>query len=547
MHPRTLRPIVACCALAGFAIVSIPALSAAQEDTAHLVLKKKAAAKDSPSVYIVQKGDNLSSIIRRKLGRPAAESASVRRQVRKLNPRIRNPDRIYPGQRIALPRAGGTPGETAHVVHKGDTLSQILHERLGIAAGEMATWIRLVRKLNPGLSNPDRIYPGQALLLPRKGPTPDVPAGQAAAQEDRPAATIDAKAFQPTDRELDTVSAIVKRSGGALVRSGRYFLPLTETDHLAVDCADIPMVELADGSRIFLDFGRRIPDGTAELVRARWGNFTVLHDPGADGVFSLLERVFGVSRDTVLRRPEAALALGTTVGLKLRADRILVRRSADGTERILAGICREPADSPPIPGPVSRYAEDKGIAIFEIDAGSGAVRDRQESPIPADLPALQTRGNRAFIGSLLDALGYAYDKDQQIPMPDASQDGGPLVMRADYSVRIGSRTVIIHVGDVATPFRVKLNEREAGLIQVAGNDDRKTVVEKVLKGLDIPYTAEAEEFRPPGDEDPPRWALTLGAVRVTTAGGALYLVPDDADRGLCAYIRERWNRRIVLY
>lgn len=543
MHPRTLRLTLAFTALAGLGLLSIPPVSFSQEDTAHLVLRKKAAVKSSPSVYIVQKGDNLSTIIRRKLGKNAAESASVRRQVRKLNPQVRNPDRIYPGQRIALPRLGDVPGGPAYVVRRGDTLSQILHDRLGITAGEMASWIGLVRKLNPGLSNPDRIYPGQALLLPRKGPAPAAPAEQAEEQ----AARVEAKAFQPTERELDVVSAVVKRSGGSLVRSGKYFVPLTETEHLAVDCADIPMAELADGSRIFLDFGRRIPDGTTELVRARWKHFTVLHDPGTGGLFSALERLFGASRDTVFRRPEAPLTLGTTAGLELRADWILARRSPDGAERILACLFRAPADSPPIPGPVARYAEDKGIAILEIDEGNGALRDPQQTPAPPDVPVLQSGGNRVLVGSLLDALGYAYKTDEQIPMPGASQEGGPLVLRADYAVSIGTRTVIIHFGDVATPFRVKLSERGMGLVQIAGSDDRKNVVERVLQGLDVPYTSGPEVFRPPGDGNPPRWALTLSAFKVTSAGGTLSLVPDDADRGICAFIGERWNRRIVLY
>jgi len=543
MHPRTLRLTLAFTALAGLGLLSIPPVSFSQEDTAHLVLRKKAAVKSSPSVYIVQKGDNLSTIIRRKLGKNAAASASVRRQVRKLNPQIRNPDRIYPGQRIALPRLGDEPGGPAYVVRRGDTLSQILHDRLGITAGEMAAWIGLVRKLNPGLSNPDRIYPGQALLLPRKGPTPAAPPEQEAKQ----AQTVEAKAFQPTEGELDVLSAVVKRSGGSLVRNGKYFVPLTETEHLAVDCADIPMAELADGSRIFLDFGRRIPDGTTELVRARWKHFTVLHDPGTGGLFSALERLFGASRDYVFRRPEAPLTLGAIAGLELRADRILVRRSPDGAERVLAGLFRAPADSRPIPGPVARYAGEKGVALLEIDEGSGALRDPQQAPTPPDVPVLRGGGNRELVGSLLDALGYAYRADQQIPMPGASQEGSPLVLRADYAVSIGARTVIIHVGDVATPFRVKLSERGTGLIQLSGSDDRKSVVEKVLHGLDVPYTSGPEIFRPHGDEGSPRWALTLSGFKVTSAGGTLTLVPDDADRGICAFIGERWNRRIVLY
>src|SRR5512137_1201346 len=130
MHPRALRLALFVSALAGFTLF-LPALpSHSQEDTAQIVLKKKVSAKDRPSVYIVQKGDNLSTIIRRKLGKPAAQSESVSRMVKKLNPQIRDVNRIYPGQKIALPRLAAEPGQIYYVVNKGDTLSQILHDRL---------------------------------------------------------------------------------------------------------------------------------------------------------------------------------------------------------------------------------------------------------------------------------------------------------------------------------------------------------------------------------------------------------------------------------
>jgi hypothetical protein len=59
--------------------------------------------------------------------------------------------------------------------------------------------------------------------------------------------------------------------------------------------------------------------------------------------------------------------------------------------------------------------------------------------------------------------------------------------------------------------------------------------------------AESSEFRPPEEDSPPRWIITLNALRLTSEKGPLYLVPPDADRDLCAFIRERWNRQIVIY
>jgi hypothetical protein len=239
--------------------------------------------------------------------------------------------------------------------------------------------------------------------------------------------------------------------------------------------------------------------------------------------------------------------MGTTPVLKLRVDWILARKSTDGQERYLLGICRMESRSQPIPEPIARFAEKKGYPVLEIDAGSGAVRDRKALQSASDIPALDPGGNRVLVGSLLDLLGYAYTKDQGVPLRDAASEEGPLVIRTDYSVRIGTRTVIIHFGDLPAGFQVGLKEKGMGLIQIAGEDERKTVVEKVLKGLDIPYMEENSEFRPLEDDSPPRWIITLGALRLTSEKGTLYLVPPDADRELCAFIRERWNRQIVRY
>jgi hypothetical protein len=547
MNPRTLRLMIAATALAGLTLFFIPSLSLSQEDTAHLVLKKKVGSKERPSVYIVQRGDNLSTIIRRKLGQPASQSESVSRQVQRLNPQIRDVNRIYPGQKIALPRLVAEPGKTHYVVNKGDTLSQILHDRLGIMRSDLAKWTGLVKKLNPDLVNPNRIYAGQTLILPDRGSVASVPVEREAEPAETLTEKIEAKAFRPTERDLEIIAAVVKRAGGTLIRDGKYFVPLSEQEHLAIDCSDIPMVELTDGSRVFLDYGHQIPEETAALVRSRWGNFTVLTEGGSEGVFSALAVIFGASRDFAFRRHEGYLELGTTPLLKFRVDWILTRKQTDGQERYIVGIFRTASRSRPAPEPIIRFAEKKGYPLLEFDEGSGAVRDRQALQADSDVPALDPGGNRVLVGSLLDMLGYAYTKDPRIPIRDAAGEGGPLVLRTDYSVKIGTRIVIIHFGDLPMEFQTGLKEKGMGLVQITGEDERKVVVEKVLKGLDIPYMTEDSEFKPPEDGSPPRWIILLGALRLTSDKGTLYLVPSDADRDLCAFIRDGWNRQIVRY
>lgn len=70
----------------------------------------------------------------------------------KLNPGITNPNRIYAGQAIKVPS-----GASSHVVQKGDTLR--------IIAGKYGTTVDALLKLNPEIKNPNLIYVGQIIKV----------------------------------------------------------------------------------------------------------------------------------------------------------------------------------------------------------------------------------------------------------------------------------------------------------------------------------------------------------------------------------------------
>jgi spore coat assembly protein SafA len=77
-----------------------------------------------------------------------------------LNPAIMNPNVIYEGQRLKVP-AGSLPdtgGTQTYVVQRGDTLGKI--------AARFGTTVNVLLDLNPQIKNPNVIYPGQKLTVP---------------------------------------------------------------------------------------------------------------------------------------------------------------------------------------------------------------------------------------------------------------------------------------------------------------------------------------------------------------------------------------------
>lgn len=100
------------------------------------------------TVYVVQRGDTLYSIARR-FGTTYQVLAAVNG--------LRNPRLIYAGQRIIIPGPVAPSPQTVYVVRPGDTLWAI--------ALRYGTTPWAIAAVN-GLRNPNLIYPGQRLVIP---------------------------------------------------------------------------------------------------------------------------------------------------------------------------------------------------------------------------------------------------------------------------------------------------------------------------------------------------------------------------------------------
>lgn len=106
--------------------------------------------------YTVQKGDSLSAIAQR-------FGVSLQAIVQ-ANPDITNPNVIYVGQRINIPTSGSTSSSTKpqtqkYTVKSRDTLSGIAQD-FGIS-------LQALRQANPQITDPNVIYPGQVLTIPK--------------------------------------------------------------------------------------------------------------------------------------------------------------------------------------------------------------------------------------------------------------------------------------------------------------------------------------------------------------------------------------------
>ncbi|HHY89481.1 MAG TPA: LysM peptidoglycan-binding domain-containing protein [Chloroflexi bacterium] len=114
-----------------------------------------AAQASCGRTYTVQKGDYLSKIAR--------QCGVTTTALLQANPSISDWNLIYPGQVLNIPQPGDplpstVTGGSTYIVQPGDTLSRI--------ARRFSVTVEAIQKANPSITNPNRIYSGQRIVLP---------------------------------------------------------------------------------------------------------------------------------------------------------------------------------------------------------------------------------------------------------------------------------------------------------------------------------------------------------------------------------------------
>ncbi len=145
-----------------------------------VIAEKKGEKVRYFEIYKMKKGDTVWKIFISRLEGRNAEFGIFLDAFKNANPDITNPALIREGKNVRLPVTAGTLGKKkvireqlvkgsikTYKVKSGDTLWDIA-SLARKSKGRRWNYIREVVKLNPFLTNPDKIYPGQKLYLPEE-------------------------------------------------------------------------------------------------------------------------------------------------------------------------------------------------------------------------------------------------------------------------------------------------------------------------------------------------------------------------------------------
>lgn len=564
----------------------------AQEDSAELTFRKTAVSKKSIQVHTVRENEAIYGIIRNLPGVAEKDIPRYFQMIRALNPQIKNWDKIYPGQRITLPStssagapkeksadapeglSSGASGYRNYQVKKGEYLIRIVHRELRILSNTQQAMLK-IKEINPSIRDANLLYPGQIIRLPKgriqaktvpSTPQMDDPLhAPATLPEEQSAQTGEARpsaAMMPDDTlaqaekaespsllssgaKLEIIRHIVTQMQGNLMTKGNYYLPVSKTAQLTIDCSAIPVVELNDQTTVFLDMKNRSNVPLRKLIGSRWKNWHIVKIDAKDDVIVILKKIFEKSKSYELIRAEKPLAVGSSSNVEIPVDWMINRKTAAQPSKTVQGLRLVYHNQDVLPRAITHFARANSLVITEFSPRTGLAGRPEELYTLPPLTVLPKSPAGELGHSLLSYLKLPAEKDAEIRVFNIEKDGFNLSIKVDVLVAQGEKKTVVLSRTLPDEFIHVLRKSGYELIFVSDQDDPATNLEKILRGVKVPFASGYFLFSGTDKNQPP-YTIGFQGIKVKTDRD-IYVVNFDVHPDLLGLLKEAWSATLVRY
>ncbi|PKN87358.1 MAG: hypothetical protein CVU51_05720 [Deltaproteobacteria bacterium HGW-Deltaproteobacteria-1] len=386
------------------------------EDTAQLTFSKTAVSKKPAHTYTVQEGDVLSEIINKLPG-------------------------VMPGKSAlkASKKTTSTSSQT-YRVKKGDSLIRIIRRDLRIKSGSQTQkTLLLLKSLNPEIQDVNRIYIGQIVRLPEgkmltaSGRMPEVSL-ESEEPEVKEAEKVAGKdtVVLPSPVRLQVVKHVITQLNGTLTTDGNYYLPVSGTEQITIDCSVIPVVEL-ENQTIFLDTGNRSIDHLKKMIHGYWSNYHMIRIDARDDVITTLKKIFNKTRSYEIVKSNKPVSVGSRPSLNVVVDWIISAKNKKTSPSTIQALRFVDANSNLLPRALVKYAAQHSLIITEISSGKGLAEKPEEIYSLPPKTLLPRSPVRDFSHALLASLNIQAEKDVDVKVFDIKHDGYNLSYTLGFS------------------------------------------------------------------------------------------------------------------
>jgi len=446
-----------------------------------------------------------------------------------------------------LPAPGKESPPLAYTVQIGDSVSRIIHRELGIAYSDMWETLKEVKRLNPHIRDINVIQPGDIVTLPgyaTESPVAEVVTEEEeTVTEEEPVTDVDEtpavpeKPFLSMEQELEVIDQVVSRMDGSVMRDGAFYIPLPPGGQMSIDCTKVPIVEFDGGTTLLLDFSSRVPDNLKHVIESTWKTYRFIREKPDSDAPSMLEGVIDASSSYRVRKTGTVMTVGRHPGVDVLVDWVVSR----GGDNAFAINLLDDQQSL-LPGNILTYTERSGLEIIEILKEQGMARS--ETVIPPRIPTTLTHETNLQLAALiLSTLGHVAQRDTSTSIFDMERDGFNLSVKTDLSLRIDDRDIVIVRKKLPRQFLDILEQRGTTAVMLSKTMKGETVVEQVLRAVKTPFLRHSFTFPLAGG----RGTILLPAIRALSEGGLLYFINYDIDSDIYGLLYEEWEVNAVRY
>lgn len=441
-----------------------------------------------------------------------------------------------------------------HKIKKGDTLFSLVSSIYQPDSGETRKQIfGAIQTLNPSMKSVHVIYAGQTMRLPKKHLFSGLPAGPSALKTEGVPAEK-AEATSPSDAPLPlstyrmtVIREVLERMNGAVTTSGHYYIPLPQSGQITVDCSRIPVVELADGSVVLLDFAQRMSPSLRKMIQAHWPNHHPVTVSLREESPTTLQKVLQPSRTYSMTKMLEPLEIGTVPRLQFAPGWLIFEKRGQEARKAIQLVTFLKERRLILPKSVTEHAKRNGLVITDFMEGHGIANPPDIQKTDLSLSALTGQNNLDLCAQVLSLFHIQPARNIDMKIFDQERDGFNLAIMAEMLVKHENRQILFHTRPLPPQFYTILLEHGVETVLLTDQEPRRTVIEKTLTGLGISYEAGDFSFPLPQQVDNPRGFIRFAAVRFPLDRSLQYLIDFDMDPDIHQLLHHQWHVRLIKY
>jgi hypothetical protein len=540
--------------------------------------------------YQIRQGDWVLKIFRQKGEIAHDDFREFLGIFQRLNPHVKDIDRIRPGQVVDIPLKklvqGNLPGQSSgmvtipfvmisspkemiekhtrsYTVQRGDTVSTLIARRFGGRYGNKtySQGLKLFKAANPHIKDVNRIYAGQKIYMPdpsiREQSWYQTLFDEAGNLVEKMADSAESETDAPPSQPAAAAAPEMPRpfSGGNNHRTGcrgrigyrrptagqrNLFLPMKQGKDFRTGPFALPHHRPAE--RLQSDSVRSGPGNECRsaLIQSYWEKVKVARVPENASAKDILEAVFSAFSGEATTNQLAFEDGGAAI--RVSAKWIRTETSADG--RVPRHACITPIMSAgeQTHGAIVRYLDQNDIVVKDILTGeSGAIRPTVQPDAVADVDRIDGTSQKALLGSFAQLMGFHYSPNTSISFPYA----GIQVQALSNLLSFGNgREILVDFGDLYGDAVEAIRGTGLDILQINVDAGPVEIIARLMETAGMAYTTSPVFYAAnrPADFNT---AITINGILVPTQSGTNRLfIQEKMPELIELFIRDQGVRLV---